>query len=434
MLSAPGIGSGLDVDSIVTQIMEVEREPLNRLEIKREELELEVSAHGQLKSAAEALREAATNLSDGNANGTLTATSGDEALFEATVGEDAVAGLHTINVVSLATNHRLSSAAFADDSVDIGTGTVTLGTGDRTFAIEIRDGTLSGLRDTINQAAENTGVTATIINASDGAHLILTATETGTDASLSVTASSGVTALGFTELSTAQDAELEIDGLAVTSASNTVSDALSGVNITLYGVGSAALSVTNETQSLVDSVQSMVDAYNDLSGAIGSLQSGVLQGDSIPRTLEVRLRGEFIEPITVGDSDLEYIVNLGLSFDDSGVLSLDPAKLESAAADDIVRVTDALSSADHGVASRLVAALDAYTTSGGIVDSRKDGLEAQMRSVDRQIENKEFRLEKTEQRYLSQFTALDTLLSNLQTTSSYLSQQLGNLPFSNRSS
>jgi flagellar hook-associated protein 2 len=334
-------------------------------------------------------------------------------------------------VLDLAQAHRIASAAFSDPNAIVGTGTLTIGVGADSFDVVIDSSkqTLAGIRDAINSSENNTGVMASIINVDGGSRLVLTARDGGTANTLTV---SGLSALSFTEVDAAKDAVLEVDGFQVTRASNTIADVLSGVTLQLKGQGDADLSIVADTESYTKAAQELVDAYNALSDTIESLRQGPLRGDTLMLRLDSKLRQAFSSPVAGLTADFSYAVELGLSFDRNGVLSLNQTKLESAMATDFDSVVALFGRENDGLLARLNSVLNTYTGSGGLIDNRNQGLDGQIRSLDQRIDSYEYRLTLIEERYRRQFSALDGLLGQLQGTSSFLSQQLANLPFNQR--
>jgi flagellar hook-associated protein 2 len=239
MISAPGVGSGLDVGTIVDQLMAIERRPLNRLESSKQNLQVQLSAFGTLKSSLASFQSALKDLKTLNSFEVYKADSADETAFTATTNSSAATGFTNIQVVSLAEAHKLGSLAIADTTTLGGTGDqVTFTVNGNAFSVDGGGMTLSQLRDAINDAVDNTGVSATIISENSGSkRLVLTATETGNDnaINLSFTGSLG-TDLGLTNINTPGqlDSELLVDGLyTITRSSNTISDAISGITLNL---------------------------------------------------------------------------------------------------------------------------------------------------------------------------------------------------------
>jgi flagellar hook-associated protein 2 len=224
MISAPGVGSGLDVDGIIKQLMSVEKIPMDKLEKKEEALEVKLSALGQLSSALSDLKSSAAGLQDKVKLGHFVAESSNEDQLTATATSIDLEENHTVSISQLATNHRLTSSPYENSEAVIPSGSYSYGVAGKEFQVDIdaTNNTLADLKDAINRSKDNTGVSASIVNATDGTHLVLTAKESG--AENTITSSGGN--IGFTEITAAQDAEIFVDGMRATPTSNTVTDVI----------------------------------------------------------------------------------------------------------------------------------------------------------------------------------------------------------------
>ncbi len=440
MISAPGVGSGLDVGSIVDQLMSIERRPLNRLESSKQDLQVQLSAYGTLKSSLASFQTALSDLKTLNAFEVYTADSADETAFTATADSTAATGFTDIQVVSLAEAHKMGSLAIAD------TDTITLGgAGDQaTFTVNGNAFTVSGggmtlsqLRDAINDAPDNTGVSATIISENSGSNrLVLTARETGNANAigLSFTGSLG-NDLGLADINDPLqlDSQLLVDGLyTITRSSNTISDAISGITLNLKGETTAAvqLSVSRDTASVTESVQAFVDAYNELQTTIDSLsgKGNDLEADNTLRNIENQIKAVFNTPPGTINSSFTYLSEVGVSFQRDGKLSLDSDALQKAIDSDFSGMAELFASDDQGYLFRVDALVSTFVQTDGLIGIRQDGLNTRIDTVDQRILDMEYRLEIREQRLLNQFTALDALMGQLQGTSAFLTQQLASLP------
>jgi flagellar hook-associated protein 2 len=440
MISAPGVGSGLDVNSIVDQLMEVERQPLNRLESSRRGLEVRLSAFGQLKSALTTFQSALSDLKTLDAFEVYKAVSADETAFTATADSSAAIGFNDIQVVSLAEVHKMGSLAIADtDSTTLGGAgdQMTLTVNGNAFTVDGGGMTLSQLRDAINDAPDNTGVSATIISENSGSHrLVLTSSETGNDNAikLSFTGSLG-TELGLSNINdpTQLDAVAVVDGLyTITRSSNTISDAISGITLNLLAEtsGSVQLSVSRDTESVTESVQGLVDAFNELKTTIDSLsgEGNDLEADSTVRSIENQIQQVFNTSPTGLSGSFTYLSELGVSFQRDGKLALDSDDLQNAIDNDFAGMAELFASDDQGYLFRVDALISGIVQTDGLIDIRQDGLNSSIDRMEQRISDMEYRLELREQRLFNQFTALDTLMGQLQGTSAFLSQQLAALP------
>lgn len=440
-MSSAGIGSGLDVGSIVAQLVAAERAPATaRLDRDQRRVDAQVSALGSLRGAFAALRDAVGKLGAGDAAQARRATVGEGAGFSASASAGAAVGSVQVEVLALASAHKVSSAAHADAATRVGTGTLTIASGETTIEVVVGEGeaTLSGIRDAINAQAGGKGVVATIVNADDGAHLVLSATETGAANALSVTASGGDGGLAaiadpaLSELAAAADARVMVDGLLRTSAGNTVSDLLEGVTLTLKTAAPgtvSTLTVSSDPSVLRGAAKSFVGAYNRARDAIDKATSynaeaniaAALNGDAMVRGTARDLRGA----ISASVADLDA---LGIAIDDKGRLSLDETAFDAALAADPAVAARLFGEGGGSLTGRLESTLAGLLDDDGLLDGRDAGLKARDKRIDDQRAALDRRMADVESRYRAQFTALDVLVSRMQSTSSFIAQQLANLP------
>ncbi|MGQ7848496.1 flagellar filament capping protein FliD [Granulosicoccus sp. 3-233] len=430
MITAAGVGSGIDVESILSQLNELERAPVNTLNEKRAALDVELSAYGKVKSALSSFNDSVTTLGSDQKFGAFVASSSDEEVFTAVANGGETAQHLDIEVLSLASNHRLASAAYASADSAVENGTMQFSAGDNQFDIVIDDSnnTLTGLRDAINDLEDNTSVSASIIKVDGGSRLILTAKEAGTAGIIDVTRAGtfplGDSDAGFTEATEATDASLIVHGFTVTSSSNTISDAIEGITLNLTGVGKATVSSERDTTSLRESVDAFVTSYNAMAATLTNLSTSDLQGDQLPRGIDSRMRAAFQGAIDLGNGDSTSALDLGFTFDRYGTLSIDDTVFKEALDAGVNRYVSAFADDDNGLASRFNDLVEEYTESGGVIAIREDGVDTRKSTIDDQIDRLEYRLEKISARTRAQFTAMDLAVTNLNNTSGYLASQL----------
>lgn len=468
-ITALGVGSGLDIAGIVRQLVAAERSPVQtRLDYQEKTLEAKLSAFGTLKSALAQFRTALGGLSEGGAFLARRASSGNEEVFTASAGTSAVPGTFDLVVQRLAQSHSLVSEGYESASATVGSGTLTISVGGNSFlvAVDATHGTLAGIRDAINGASDNTGVAASIIRvdgASGGtvAKLVLTSTVTGTGGSLTVAVedadgengdTTGLSTLAYlpsdsspgilnlTELRAAQDARLTLDGLAVTRSSNSVDDVIEGVTLTLQGVSgkdasgawkSSRLAIAIDPSAAAERVQGFVTAYNAVLDAIRSVASydavrreaTALFGDSAVRGLQSRLRAELSRVVSDLPAGAASLAEIGVRTGRDGNLVLDQALLDGTLNSNLGAVAK-LFAGEGGFAQRLDDLVSNYLDADGIIESRTEGLNGRLKTIEARREALDRRMESLEVRLLKQYTAMDTLVAQLQTTSSYLTQQL----------
>ncbi len=444
-LSVGGIGSGLDVDGIVGQLMQFERRPLNILNDLERSLQSQLSSYGRLKGALSKFQDAMGNLSSIDKFQIHSATSSDENTFTATASASAAPGSYSIQVERLAEAHKMATTG-ATYAGQTGTFTVTVGTTSFDVTIDATNNTLEGIRDAINNAAGNDVVTATTVNADGGTELILTANGTGADNAITLTAGTldPVADIGLESqngLTTAGDpasfsaanlnAQVLIDGFSVTSSSNTIENALTGVTLNLVQADAGVqktLTVEKDIDAVKESVQEFVDSYNALRSTLRTLgqKEGELQGDSGLLSIERRLQGIF----NVSPTGLDYssLSDVGITTNADGSLSLDATKLETELSTNFSGVADLFANNDQGYAYRFDALADELLRTDGLIDGREESINNRIESVKDRQEAMEYRMELVEKRLRKQFSALDSLIAQMNSTGNFLAQQLATLP------
>jgi flagellar hook-associated protein 2 len=462
MISVPGIGSGLDVGSLVSQLVSAEREPvINSLGRRQSSFNSDVSGLGSLKSALSSFNTTLGSLKNLSSFETRTATSSDEDVFTAIATSNSVTGKYNIEVRNLATAHKLMSQGVADANTVVGEGTLTLTVDgvDINIDIDSDNNTLAGIRDAINTSAQSLDVTATIINVDDGSggiesKLVLTSNNTGADNAITInvsdndgnhTDSSGLSIFYFdtsdattpeqlTEINAAEDSDVRIDGQTVTTSGNTVANAIDGVTLNLLAEDIGVIKELNieiDNSAVNSAITNFVGGYNTFIAAVNELTSfnpdtgetGALFGDSTLRLSVNSIRNDITSQVSGLTGSVKSLVDIGITTTDTGLLTIDSGKLESAIANNLEGIGDLFATQTDGIANRLDNTIDSYIGTGGIIDNRTDGLQTRLDSLDDEFIQLERRLETLEIRLLNQFSALDGLLSQLQSSSEFLTRQ-----------
>lgn len=473
-ITSQGVGSNINIAGIVRELMAIERAPLDRLIEKKESYDAKISALGTIKSSLSSLQTSLSGLASGSSFLASSAESSDTTKVKATGTSGAVAGNYAIEVSQLAQSQKLVATGQADTATAIGTGTLTIdlgtisggtfdsGTGKYTGAsfasngngpyditIDSSNNTLAGIRDAINDA--DIGVTATIVNDGDATNpyrLVLSSENSGADQSISMSVA-GDAALSdllshdpagtqnLSETVTAQDANFTVDGIDITKSSNSVTDVIDGVTLDLTGTTGGSpvtVSVASDTDVAKGAVESFVEAYNTLQAEIkDQIDSGYLDGeagalasDAATRQILTFIRNELNQAPTGVTGNYQNLSSIGVSFERDGTLSLDQSKLAAAIEDDSSNVAELFSSAD-GYATRLDDVIDELVQYNGTIDTRTNAFRDRISALEDREIRWEGQLERTEARLRAQFTNLDVLMSNMNTTSSYLTQQLATL-------
>jgi flagellar hook-associated protein 2 len=446
-ITAAGVGSGLDIQSLVSQLVTAERAPAEaRLQKEEASARAQISAFGALRSALSSLGGALRALKPATALDARRATSSDASVVTATATAGAANASYQVEVVSLASAHRLGSGPYAAPTSVVGTGTLTLDSGDNTFSVTIdgSNNTLAGIRDAINGAAGNTSITASVLNTTEGARLVLTARATGAANAITVTRSGGDGGLdalvydpgvltNLEQKAPAADALVRVDGFNFSASGNTLSNAVDGVtfNLLSQAPGSAkTVTVSRDTDAARKAVESFIGSYNAVLGSLSASTrydqatktASPLTGDALPRALSAEMR-RTIGASVEGNDTVRTLADAGITTSVSGALTLDGAKFAKALEQNPAEVA-ALFTGDNGLAARLDAVVQRAAGSGGAIDGRTKGLDERLRGVADRRAALENRMVALENRYRAQFTALDGLVAQLRTTSDFLARQL----------
>lgn len=456
-ITSMGVGSGMDIKSLVSDLVAADRAPReNRIARQESKLTTEFSALGLLKSSMAGLQAAAKSLSGNNAMALNRTVVSDEQYFAASAAGSAVPGGYDVQVAQLASAARLGSGLYAEGpDATVGTGTLSIAVGTSTFDVEIAAGgdSLSAIRDAINTAEGNTKVRATLIRDAAGSYLVLTGTATGAANAISVTTSNADA--GLQQLATdlnafdatrdlqASDAVAYISGYEVRSPTNSISGAIDGVTLTFKKVTepgqSLSLTVQQDDAGIQKKAEAFVASFNALVQQMKSLgrydavsgSAGPLLGDSLLRSIDTQLRRMVSEPVAGATGTHRTLSSLGIAMDIDGRLQLDATRFREALAADPDSVGRVFS-AESGVATRVSGFLDQRLSATGEFATRDARITAERKRIGQDREALDARMQIIQERYLKQFTAMDSMLAQLQTTSSYLTQQLSALSGSNK--
>lgn len=439
----------LDVGSLVTQLMEVERKPIEKLASKVSSYQDKISSFGTLKGLISSFQTAVRSLNTSMAG--YRATPSDTSVLSAVASSSAVAGSYSVQVTTLAQAHKLAAAGQLSDTTAIATGasTATFTVGATSTDIAIAAGaTLQDIRSAINTA--DIGITATIVNDGSGTpyRLALSSDNAGLDNAInSITVKTGgdtavndllaynptenvpTPVIPMSETIPAANAVFTVNGIQITKSSNTVTDAIQGVTLNLSKESaSTTLKVERDTGAVSTAASEFVDAYNAMTSklkslsAYGSASSAApsLAGDGTVRLMQDQLRDIYLTPATGGT--LSTLSQVGISTQADGTLKLDSSTLDSAMALDFADVSNLFSSAS-GYATRM----DDWTATvvgyGGLIDTHTDGLNTSIDGYQAQIDKLEARMTVLQKQFTTTYSNLNLLLSSMNSTSAYLTQQ-----------
>jgi len=447
-LTTSGLGSGLDIKSIVEQLVAAERAPqANRLTKRESTANEELSSLGKLKSALAGFKDALAKLTDAATFQGRTVKVGDDKVLTAAANATSLPGNYSVEVINLATAQRLRSIGFGDAITAIGTGTLAITVNGQTanIVIDSAASSLNDIRNAINGSAGNPGVRATIVKASDGAHLILSATETGAANAITVAVTGGNGGLApfayaagapanpLLQLQAAADANVVIDGFPVSSSGNTISAAIDGLTINLVSAKPGTtvnVSVDYNPEGAKSSVAGFVTAYNKLIDTVTELtrynvdtrDAAPLLGDATVRGIRDQLRREISQISKTGT--FTSLAAIGVSTQTTGKLAVDVTKLGNAIDTDFDAV-GAVFAGTTGLATRLDTITGASLSSASTISTRELALKTSLKTITTQRQTLDGRIEQVRSRLLDQFNAMDRLLSQLKNTSAFLTQRLG---------
>ncbi|MFE0587090.1 flagellar filament capping protein FliD [Pantoea vagans] len=458
-ISTLGIGSGLDLSTILDSLQTAEKTALTPISTQQTAYTAKLSAYATLKSSLTTFQTANTKLNSADLFTATTATSSSSA-FSATTSGTTVAGKYAITVSQLAQAQVLTSAVQSSNTAALGDSSVS----SRSLAITLKDGTsksvtltsdqtsLTGMRDAINNA--DAGVTATVIKVSDGSYrLSVSANETGSDNAVSKIAVTGDTTLqgivgydasassnAMTQSVTAQNAKLTVNNVDIENSSNKISDALEGItlNLTAVTTGDQSLTITKDSSKASSALSTWVDAYNTLLDQFNTLtkytkvdtnttsqdsSNGALLGDSTLRTIQTQLKSMLTN--AQSSSTYKSLSQIGITSDPTtGSLKLDATKVTAALDKDAAGVKEMIvGDGKTGIAAKIDSKLTDWLATKGIVQAATDGVSKTLNNLTTLYNTTSDRIDADIARYKTQFTQLDLAISKLNATSTYLTQQ-----------
>lgn len=457
LITSLGVGTSLDLSGLLDQLQKAELSPTTVIQNRISSVQTRISAYGTLQSAVQAVLSAAQTLGKAATfSAVKSSVTGGDVTAATTTG--AIAGSYKVVVNALAQADQLQSSTAIDSATaksqsfgNGGTIAITLANGD-TQTIDLgnaKDTSLQGVINAIN-GNSRAGVNATAVNdGNGGSYLMLTGAQTGTDHAISRIAVSGNSTLagaldytvggagsGLTLTQPAGNAALTVNGIAITSASNTVQDAVNGVTFTLNSVtgsgGSNTLNIVADPGVAQGAVSSFVGAYNALQSAIASLTKfdtaagtrSALTGDNVTHRVQASLAQAL--RVFVGAGSLHSLADMGLTTNPlNGKLSMDGTKLSEAIAKHPVDLAS-LFTGSNGLAAQIQGAADTILGKAGVTGllaNATSGLQQTITALQDQQASLVSRVTGDMNRYRSQFSHLSTLLSTMNATSTYLTQQ-----------
>ncbi|WP_213876053.1 flagellar filament capping protein FliD [Pseudomonas sp. dw_358] len=441
-ITTSGIGSGIDTASIVTALVNAEKAPKqSQIDTQTTIANTSLSAIGQLSSALSTYRTAIAAINNTADFNGLTGTVGETAAATATVDSTASTGTYTLKITNIATSSKVTSGEFAGKStavVNSGTSAqdLVITQSGKSINVSIAAGaTLSQARDAINSAESSNGISANILTDASGSRLVLSSTTTGAGTDITVSAPSGSTLdsglTGFTSQVSAVNANYSIDGIALSSSTNTVAAAISGVSLKLLApttsTSGTTITVGTDTSSLKTNVTTFMDAYNALMttmntltkvtiGDDGTTSGGGLTGDSTVRNMMTAIRNQLVSQSNTSGITL---AQLGVTTDgNTGLLTMSDTTWASAtSSSSTVSAIQSLFTGKTGLLTTMTSATDVYAGSSGILAQRTTNLNTTISDLTTQQTALNTRIALLQTTLTAKYTAMDTLVAQLTATS-----------------
>lgn len=459
-LGVSGLMSGLDTDSIVSQLMSLEKRPLMLLQQKEAAYQAKITALGMVKSAMSELKSAVSKLKSDEDFISYTASSSDMDIMTVSAGNDVQPGNYSVMVNSLASEQNVRSAAFAASDTAVGTGTLTIQVGGNDavdIEIDTNNNTLSGIAQAINHA--DAGVTAGVLHDGTNYYLTLQGNETGASSTITLTMadddgnnsdSTGLSSIytdpaaqTLTETRAAADAVLTVNGITdIHRSSNKIDDLVKGLTFMLKDADPAktvSIAASKSYSGLSKKLDGFVEKYNTFIDTVSEqtayhgngAATGVLFGDSTLSRITGNLSAMLYQGVDGVDSSVNSLSKLGIGVDDSGHVSLDKKQLDSAMAfhaDDVSRFFTSDETGNQGIAVRMYNMFDGYLkNSTGILSAKEKGLQNSIDDIQDRMEGMNIRFDKREATLKKQFLNLEMMMTQFQDTSLRLEQQLSSI-------
>lgn len=442
-----GPGSGYDTQAIVSALVGAEKAPKQaQITEQQKQTTVKLSAVGTVKTALEAYQSAITKLNNVSAFNGLAATTSEEKNVKVTLGDGASAGKYTVVVQNIATASKVTSKVIEDGATGKANTsdedqTLTINQSGKSYDVVIPGGaTLQQVRESINTQLSSQGISANVLSDANGARLVLTSTTSGEGTDITLSGDSEL-AVGYDAGEPAKNAKYTIDGIPMESTSNKVTSAISGVTLDLVTAEDPAkpvtITVASNTETLKTSVQSFVTAYNALMTAVNAqtkvtatgdastTKAGALTGDASMRQLVASLRSELVGGF--GSGGITSLAQAGITTDQkTGLLSLDDKAWDKAVvkgAGDIAK----LFTGDSGLITRMNKATSSYVGSAGTLASRATDLNSKLTDLTTEQANLDRRMEALQKSLSAKYTAMDTMIAQINASSSSIMTTLNSL-------
>lgn len=477
MITSAGSASGMDFESIIAAMVEAKSASIsNTTTTRKAETELELSGVGKLKSALKTFQESIEALTEGtgfNERKVTTDLTEENQYFTVTTNDDAANGNYNISVEKLAQTEKIAQTFSTGTTFTAGTLKFTVpGVKDengnwtkdehgveikeRTFEIKVDDGeTLESLRRKINN--NDYGVTATILNTSNGQKLVLDSGYSGDNSTFKIEGTGGMSSFSYDSTATsaandtngawtvsqkAQSAVIKVDGEEMKSDTNEFDNAISGLTITANKVSAKdggasvtnSVAITADNDKVTEKMQNFVNAYNTLMSTMDDLykhntytdgennyDGGELAGDNMLRSLQNQLQN-MMSSMGNGANGMN-IYSMGFELESDGTISLDKTEFKEGLTDNFNALVNMLTG-DDGLLTRFDKTVEEYTKSAGILDKRTETLNMEVDRYEEEENENALYLEEYEENLRQRYAKLDTTIANYNNSLSYLQSAL----------
>lgn len=433
-----GIGSGIDTQAIVKSLVDAQRAP-KQAQINTQTLKATttLSSIGKIQAALDAFRGALTSMTTGNSFGGLALKSSDEKVATITAGAGAANGTFSLVVDQLASASKVSTKVYAGGATSVvnpGTSTTTLSITQNGKAHDVSipaGATLQDVRESINSQFGTAGFSANILTDASGSRLVITSTKMGEGSDITLGGNSGIDT-GYTVVEEPKNAEYKLDGIAMTSKSNDITDAVSGLNIKLVGtspkdskdnITPTTLSLTTSATALKSGLKGFIDTYNALlkvvneetrvtKNADGTVTAAALTGDASMRALMTSIREEM--NALSGNGTMKSLAAFGVTTaQDGGALSLDDKKWDKAAATNAADLTS-IFNGKNGLIARLQSVTEPYAKAAtGTLAERSKTLTESLTKLKSEQDTLDTRMEALQKSLQDKYNNMDSLVTQL---------------------
>ena len=466
-ISSPGIGSGLDINSIVSQLVAVEKAPLKKLQTDASSLQSKLSIYGQIRSALSTLRDASNHLGKSETWAQLSVTNSDPGSVAVTTSTSSIPGTYSLQIQSLANAQLNASKNYISPNSLVGEGSLVIETGtwsgnnqsnftsktSVTISVGPPAESLAQLRDKINAA--QSGVVASVLTDASGSRLVFKGAMTGVENGFRIKVTDtdgnnsdgiGLSALAYdpsaglltmAQAIAASNAAATLNGLSLSSSTNTMNNVVDGLTLTLGKVTTTPVNITTvrDNVGLRKSLDDFVKAYNSLNTLLAdqtkydatSKKSGALQGDNAALSMRAQMRN-LLAAGSTASSTFGRSSDIGFDVQRDGSIQVNESKLSGAIGNPSelqkilgnINITDP---SNEGIAIRIRRLVDQLTGFNGTVVNRTDGLKKLIeRNSDKQNDLND-RAAAYEKRLRQQYTSLDAKMGTLNGLQSYVTQQ-----------